>query len=609
MFVQNKYLITGQGKPSNSTKPGTGKTAEINFRKLLSESPNAIFIANPLGKLLVVNNGMKKLTGFTNDDLLKKGYNDFILNESGSKKRLNIISPGKGKTIVLERVMKLKNGKLLDVELTAKFLSTGNMIVFLKDITESKKSRQQLLENEKRLIRAEKMGNLGHGFYNLENQTMNISEGLYRILGVKAKIFSHTIEGLRKLIHPGDNKIIKTAIYTLQTSGKVEIEFRIIQPSGNIRNVLFKTALVKNAKGKPLNCFTTAIDITEQKKVTAEKQALLHRYEQTMNTIFAGFILTDAKGKILQVNPAYLKITGYNKAELFKKNIHDIEINEEKKHKTINNKQIRYETRHRKKNKDIIDLEVRESIMPGIDGPLTALFVIDITQKKKAQQQIENYNKKLNQLTNHLQSVREEERRRIGREIHDDLGQQLTAIKMDIAWIDKKIPEEAILLKQKIKNIISLLDGSNSSVRRILHELKPSILDEYGLHDALELLGHQFTANTGIPIKILINKKVASLSEETITCIFRFTQESLTNITKYAKAKNVNVTIKNGNKKVSAIIEDDGTGFDTAILEGKDSFGLMGIQERVKALNGYFIIKSIIGLGTLVKISLPTNNN
>lgn len=607
MYFPKKYLVATGGGASIRTVKGAGNSTEIDYRSILTQSPNAIFISNPSGRLVMVNNGMIKLCGFTKDELLKININKLLTGYSDEGKQVKKIKPGKSSPVVIGKVMMKNGGKLIDVELTATLFKNGNMLGFLKDVTESRKSRQLLFENEQRLIKAEKMGNMGHGFYNLAKQAMNISEGLYRIFGVKAKNFSHTIDGLISTVYPDDYNIMYKGFDTLIAQGVSEVELRIMQPSGNVRNVLFKTEITKDKNGLLQNSFTTAIDVTEQKKAYAEKQSLLQRYEQTINTALAGFILSDAQGNILQVNPAYLKLTGYSRAGLLKKNMHDIEVSDGKKHKAKSNIPVRFETWHRKKNNDIIELEVSQSIMQGIDGPLIASFIYDITQKKKAQQQIENHNKKLRQLTNHLQRIREEERRRIGREIHDDLGQQLTAIKMDIAWIDKKIPAEELLLKQKINNIISLLDGSNLSVRRILHELKPSILDEYGLPDAIELLAQQFTSNTGVPVSVSINRKIAGLCEETITCIFRITQESLTNITKYAKASQVQISVGIGRKKVTALIEDDGIGFDPVVLEGKDSFGLWGIQERVTALGGEFNIKSNIGKGTSVKVVLPVH--
>ena len=147
-------------------------------------------------------------------------------------------------------------------------------------------------------------------------------------------------------------------------------------------------------------------------------------------------------------------------------------------------------------------------------------------------------------LTAHLQHIREEERKRIGREIHDELGQQLTAIKMDVAWLDQKMPEEETAFKSKLKNIIELLDGSNKSIRRILSELRPGILDDNGLLEALEWLGIQFTDNTGIPLNFTTSEKAFKSSPAVVTCIFRVYQEALTNIAKHSHATDVNTLLE-----------------------------------------------------------------
>src|SRR5258708_34844134 len=147
--------------------------------------------------------------------------------------------------------------------------------------------------------------------------------------------------------------------------------------------------------------------------------------------------------------------------------------------------------------------------------------------------------KEIRRLTEHLQKIREEERTSIAREIHDELGQQLTAIKTDVAWIDKKTAEETTDIKRKLKNIIELLDGSNQSIRRILSELRPRILDDYGLAEAIEWLSRQFTETTGIPVKCTTPEKDIKVSEQIATCIFRVCQQAFTNITRHALAKNV----------------------------------------------------------------------
>lgn len=234
-----------------------------------------------------------------------------------------------------------------------------------------------------------------------------------------------------------------------------------------------------------------------------------------------------------------------------------------------------------------------------------ACYARDITERKKTDEEIKMANNQLRELALHLQNIREEERKRIGREIHDDLGQQLTAIKMDVAWIDKKIPGESTIIKSKINNIISLLDGSHISVRRILNELRTDVLENYGLIDALEWQGRQFTANTNIPLSFNCTETELKVDDAIATCIFRVFQEALTNITRYANAQQVIASLNRTGTNILFTIEDDGQGFDTAVLKNNKSFGILGMKERVASLKGKFELLSSLGKGTKISISLP----
>ena len=233
------------------------------------------------------------------------------------------------------------------------------------------------------------------------------------------------------------------------------------------------------------------------------------------------------------------------------------------------------------------------------------VLVKQIIVRKKGEELIKENAEQLRQLTTHLQNIREEERKRIGREIHDDLGQQLTAIKMDVAWIDKKIPGESTIIKSKINNIISLLDGSHISVRRILNELRTDMLENYGLIDALEWQGRQFTSNTNIPLIFNCMEAELNVDDVIATCIYRAFQESLTNITRYANAQQVIASLNSTGTTIEFTIEDDGAGFDTTSLTNNKSFGILGMKERVASLKGKFELHSSPGNGTTINISLP----
>lgn len=235
----------------------------------------------------------------------------------------------------------------------------------------------------------------------------------------------------------------------------------------------------------------------------------------------------------------------------------------------------------------------------------TACFSRDITIQKKTMEEIKSTAEQLRKLTAHLQTIREEERKRIAREIHDELGQLLTAIKMDVAWIDEKTPAETVPVKNKLKNIITLLDRSNQSVRNILNRLRPVILNDYGLMDALDWQNRQFTEATGIPVKFITAETAIMLPEEIVTGIFRVYQESLTNIMRYAKARKVITTLNTKNNIIFLTVQDNGKGFEPAVVPIKKSFGILGMKERVLSLNGKFELVSLPGKGTKISISLP----
>lgn len=233
----------------------------------------------------------------------------------------------------------------------------------------------------------------------------------------------------------------------------------------------------------------------------------------------------------------------------------------------------------------------------------------DVTERKKVEQEIRKTTDDLRQLAAHLQSIREEERKRIGREIHDELGQQLTAIKMDIAWIDKKLPTHTPLLKNKLNNVIRLLDESNQSIRRILSELRPSIPGDRDLLESLEWLSRQLTSNTGIPVQLTTDQTEIKLPEPVSTCLFRVCQEAFTNITRYAGASRVGTSLSMHNDWITLTVEDDGKGFDPEAVQSKKSFGILGMKERVLSLGGKFDLIAAPGAGTRIIASLPLSTN
>ncbi len=335
--------------------------------------------------------------------------------------------------------------------------------------------------------------------------------------------------------------------------------------------------------------------------------------DSIINSLPGIFYLYNETGKFLRWNKNFETVTKYSTDEIGKMHpldffdIPDKELLAQKIANTFVNGEDNIQADFLIKTKKKIPYYFTGKAIEYGGTPCLLGVGIDFTDRIKAQEKIRETTEQLRMLTAHLQHIREEERKRIGREIHDELGQQLTAIKMDVAWLDKKMPGEETVFKSKLKNIIELLDGSNKSIRRILSELRPGILDDNGLLEALEWLGIQFTANTGIPLNFTTTETVFKSSAPVVTCIFRVYQEALTNITRYAKATKVLTSLHIEDGVICVQIEDDGIGFTPESVQAHKSFGLLGMKERVLSLGGWFELNSTAGKGTKIIIKLPVD--
>ncbi|BBB60364.1 hypothetical protein UNDKW_2091 [Undibacterium sp. KW1] len=228
----------------------------------------------------------------------------------------------------------------------------------------------------------------------------------------------------------------------------------------------------------------------------------------------------------------------------------------------------------------------------------------DITERKVAKEKMALYHDELTQLSSALQSIREEERKHIARELHDDLGQLLAALRMDLSLLQR----DSVLTgktQQTINSMDQLLLTSITTLRRIATDLRPRALDEGGLYFALQTLQKDFSQRHGITCDLLANEEQLTLDDAHSTAIFRIVQESLTNVVRHADATEVQITFERSPDSLSFSIIDNGKGIEADEMRKSRSFGLVGMRERVKAMHGEFLVDSQPGEGTQLKINLP----
>jgi PAS domain S-box-containing protein len=423
-----------------------------------------------------------------------------------------------------------------------------------------------------------------------------------------------------KVIHPEDLPRVMEKWGTNMASGETsEDEMRLRQANGEYRWFLVRTAPLYDEQGNLVKWYGISIDIEDDKRAQDELRLAYQRLSYHVENTPLAVIEFDKDLFIKRWSKRAEEIFGWTASEALGKNVYDADfpiiykedmpavgtINEQLTRGTVDSNLSL--NRNYSKHGNTIYCEWYNSVLRDEqDNVITVLSLVhNVTERKRTEETLQQSHEEIRRLTDHLQEIREEERIYIAREIHDELGQQLTAIKMDVAWIDKKTPEETTDIKKKLKNIIWLADASNQSIKRILSELRPPVLNDHGLPEAIEWLGRQFTENTGIRVKFTTPEKVIKVSEQIATCLFRVCQEAFTNITRYSNAQNVSNSIRVVKKNIILVIEDDGIGFDAISKQNKKSFGILGMKERVHSLNGKFELISSLGKGTKITVSLP----
>lgn len=253
---------------------------------------------------------------------------------------------------------------------------------------------------------------------------------------------------------------------------------------------------------------------------------------------------------------------------------------------------------------DEFPLEGSISTLIDNGNQIYTVILRDITERKQAQQKLAESHAELRQLSGALQTIREEERKHIARELHDDLGQLLATLRMDLTLLQQQPDftpyEEKILLSMD-----HLLAASIASLRRIATNLRPRALDEGGLYFALQSLRKEFAARHLIECELFAEESELALDDNRSTAIYRIVQESLTNIVRHAKATKVSLKLFRENNKMMITIQDDGRGIVLQDMQKNTSFGLVGMRERVGAMHGEILIAGKPGHGTRIEIVLP----
>ncbi|MFB0515404.1 MAG: PAS domain S-box protein [Candidatus Neomarinimicrobiota bacterium] len=354
-----------------------------------------------------------------------------------------------------------------------------------------------------------------------------------------------------------------------------------------------------------------------RKRVEEELRASELKFRLLFHQVPMGVFQSTPSGRLLTVNPALMKMLGYDTEE----EMSDLDIARDL---YANPEDRKFVTRELEKTGELRNIELLLKRRDGTD--ITALenaytvrdaqgkvkyyegTLTDITELKRAEDQLRESREQLRSLSAHLQSVREDERTQIAREIHDELGQELTALKMDLSWLKSKLRKDQQPLEEKANAMGELSNSMIQTVKRITSELRPAILDDLGVAAAIDWELGEFHKRTGIKCDLKLEPEDIVLDPDRSTAVYRIFQETLTNVSRHAQASTVTVTLRLRRKKLNLEIGDDGVGISEEQITNSRSLGLIGMHERAVQFGGEVRIEGREGQGTTVSVTIPLDN-
>jgi len=489
---------------------------------------------------------------------------------------------------------------------------TGN-IAFALENFEKEAVRQDtaaaLLKSEKRYQTLAEIATVGIFHTDARGSTNYVNPRWCQISGMPREAALEN--GWLNAVHPEDRDQLhknweKAAINELPSAS----EYRFVRPDGTVRWVMGQSAPEKDEDNRVLGYVGTITDITERKK--HEEEILLEKNlsDSIINSLPGVFYFYDREGKFLRWNKNFEKVSQYSPAEIAA--MHPLDFFDPGKREYVRSRiDLVFETGHADAEAEFTARDKTQTpyYFTGRTieyGGVTFLMGvgIDISERLSAQETIREYSEQLRQLADYLQDVREQERVYIAREIHDELGQQLTGLKMDLHWLKTEygISED---VRAYIERILKLTDDAINTIRKIASALRPFILDDVGLPEALKWHSAEFEKRFGIKVLFETGLTKLAIAPKIAIGLFRIFQESLTNIARHAEANSVVSSLTCSDNQLILKIEDNGKGFDTVKALHKKTLGLIGMKERVLMMEGKYQLESVPGHGTCTTVVVP----
>jgi PAS domain S-box-containing protein len=604
------------------------KQAELELRKqkeilqtIFDHIPVMVGFVDQNGQAQVVNREWERLLGWSLEeiqsqhiDIIDENYpdpdyrrqvRDFILNANAEWADFKT---------------KVRDGRVIDTSWAMLHLSDGTGIGIGQDITQRKRAEEALRESEERFRQlAENIHDL-FWIKTADFKRVLYLSPIYKSLTGRSpedRYRDQDSQSFLDAIHPEDRERM-AEIMRSGSGEEFEIEFRITRPDGSLRWIRDRGFPIRDQSGQIYRIAGIANDITERKLAEEALRESEERFRQLTENIHEVFWLRSPDLKeLIYVSPMYEKVCGRSCESLYAAGPEPVVHPEDRSRviETLENHIGReFEVEYRIITKDGDVRWIRDRGFPIQDQSGTVCRVggvaEDITDRKEAADRLKASSEQLRALSASLQSTREKEATRIAHQIHDELGGLLTALRWDLEALERMLQQagdvrQLKVMRDKLASMVGLTDTTINVVRHIASELRPSILDDLGLLEAIEWKTQQFQTRTGIQCCCDCALQNIPLGDQQSTALFRIVQEALTNILRHAQATRVGVAMKEEDGMFVLTVTDNGRGITPAEKLSRESLGLLGMQERAHLIGGSMDIVGLKGSGTTLHVRIP----
>ncbi len=467
---------------------------------------------------------------------------------------------------------------------------------------------EELSKRELQLSTAQQIGRLGGWEWDLRSSKVEWTDELYSIYGVQPEEFDGSFQSFINHVHPADRpKTLASMQRAIDTRESFDLEERIICPDGEVRIVHSRGKVLVDQNGDAAKVSGVSIDITQHRRAEQKFRDLLEAAPDAI-------VITNKEGNIVIVNAQAEQLFGYSRAELLACPVTMLLPDRTPAANESNSLTGHGERSGIRKDGTEFPIEISRSPLETEDGVLISTAIRDITEQKRLRAKLVEAERlrsaDLRRYALSVQRAQEEERQRISRELHDDLCQQISGMKLHLEMIAESVETKDEELFSRLQSYTRQCEDLITEVRRMSVNLRPSVLDDFGLVVALGLLTQQFEKlhKTKVNLEMDSTERL-KIEPQLEIALYRIAQEGLSNIAKHAHASAVSLSLHKNERTVILRISDDGKGFrmhnNNGQTNGHAGLGLISMRERAELLDGTFSVQSAPGRGTTLSVTFP----